>query len=486
MKEDNKVLPVILLTIVAIFAIGLLYFFRTWFHGLAMIPVILPWLPQVFVLGLIIGFIAYRKEVTGALITAGVIFLILLIPAGIFSAAFRGEAIYNQTEYNIIEQLPENTESIRLMPLDIARRYARDSLQLSQYKLGTPNISLIEDELSWHYPLIPDGFIIGFRLPVMGLSYVDATTQERNSQMVQQDFTIGQGLRMTRNLYWNLFRERYFVNTEDPYYVVHNEEIYTIVPAIEYKLGFKFPFFYSTPHFAGSFVVEAPNKVSFLSHEELLEAEFLKGNIVYPEVLTRVKVNAHRYNLGIVNNWFIHENKIDLQDVSTSNRQPFLMETVDGLKWFLSAEPHSASHGVFKIFIVDARTGVIEMKELSHEQSLTGPVRAIDYVRRSNPIVDWERFTLVEPLPFIKDGVLYWKITVVPTDGAGIAYQAFLDSRNNQVIEFLTDDDIRNFITRGEIPDTDIHEGEKEAPLIEEVIELLKQAEQLLERMSIE
>ncbi|MFA6711120.1 MAG: hypothetical protein WCS33_00180 [Candidatus Caldatribacteriota bacterium] len=91
MKEDNKVLPVILLTIVAIFAIGLLYFFRTWFHGLAMIPVILPWLPQVFVLGLIIGFIAYRKEVTGALITAGVIFLILLIPAGIFSAAFRGK-----------------------------------------------------------------------------------------------------------------------------------------------------------------------------------------------------------------------------------------------------------------------------------------------------------------------------------------------------------------------------------------------------------
>lgn len=93
---------------------------------------------------------------------------------------------------------------------------------------------------------------------------------------------------------------------------------------------------------------------------------------------------------------------IQIQDVADGNRQPFLMATESGLNWFVSTEPYGESHGIFKIFLVDAVTGRIKVYELPESQTLTGPVRATDYVRRSNPIVDWSRFRLVEPLPFVR------------------------------------------------------------------------------------
>ena len=88
----------------------------------------------------------------------------------------------------------------------------------------------------------------------------------------------------------------------------------------------------------------------------------------------------------------------------------------------------------------------MELFELPQDRVLTGPVRAMDYVRRSNPVVDWSRFIMSEPLPFVRDGVLYWKVAVIPQDAAGIAYQAFVDSRTNEVVEMQTDGEIALFM----------------------------------------
>lgn len=123
--------------------------------------------------------------------------------------------------------------------------------------------------------------------------------------------------------------------------------------------------------------------------------------------------------------------------------------TARGPKWFVSTEPFGPSHGIFKIFLVDARTGEIDLYSLPEKEALTGPVRAIDYVRRSNPVVDWSRFDLVEPLPIIHKGTLFWKLAVIPSDAAGIAYQAFVNSRTNDVTSLATDDEIVRFV-RGE------------------------------------
>lgn len=117
------------------------------------------------------------------------------------------------------DSLPEASEQIRLLPYEVAQRYARDSLQLSQYQLGTENIAVIDGSLSWVFPLMPDGLIIMFTLKNKGMTYVDATVQDRNSEMVWQNMAIGEGMHVGDNLWWNLYRHRYFVTTEDPYYI---------------------------------------------------------------------------------------------------------------------------------------------------------------------------------------------------------------------------------------------------------------------------
>lgn len=174
----------------------------------------------------------------------------------------------------------------------------------------------------------------------------------------------------------------------------------------------------------------------------------------------------------------MHQDQIQIQDVGR-NRQPFLMDTTDGLKWFISTEPYGASHGVFKIFLVDARTGDIQLYELPREQVLTGPVRAMDYVRRASPVVDWNRFLMAEPLPFVRDGVLHWKIAVIPNDAAGIAYQAFVDSRTNDVVEMRTNEQISAFVKHGvvSIPE------DPSAQLVNRLRDLLEELGRILEEL---
>lgn len=125
------------------------------------------------------------------------------------------------------------------------------------------------------------------------------------------------------------------------------------------------------------------------------------------------------------------------------------MVTREGLKWFVSAEPYGESRGVFKVFLIDAATGHVQVLHLPPDQTLTGPTRAIDYMRKANPLVDWSRFEIIEPLPFVRDGVLYWKVVVMPQDAAGIAYQAFVDARTNRVYAVESDEEVARFLARG-------------------------------------
>ncbi len=413
----------------------------------------------------------------GALTLA--LFLVFLLVGSWLQDAYLAATL----QYHRLDELPESVENVRLMPYEVAHRYAKDSLQLSQYRLGTENMVLQDGRLTWVFPLVPDGLVIKFLKQNRGVVMVDATTQEKNSRMFWKDMRIGESMQLTDNLWWNLYRVRYWVSTEYPYYVVHGDEIYTAVPAISYQYRFRWGIVFTVPRFAGTFLVDTAGNIRFLDHREAMEHPALRGNRIFPEFLARRYVDAYRYHLGIANRLFIHEDQIQIQDVQSQshiNRQPFLMMTASGLKWFVSTEPHGASHGIFKIFLVDAVTGRIDLYELPVEETLTGPIRAADYVRRANPIVDWSRFNLTEPLPFVRNGTLYWKIVVIPQDAAGIAYQAFVNSRTNDVVEVGSDAEILAFIA-GQAPSAPAPTDR--GSLLREMRGLLELLEDLLNRL---
>lgn len=442
--------------------LAVLWFFRTWWHGIVMLVYAYPVLWEALLFWWLLHRVVLRRmnwrramaarDGNGSwlwVISASL--LALLLALGVLASTWaRGYDLATSLSYQKLDRLPESAVDVRLMPAEVAFRYAKDSLQLSQYRLGTAGIVLLDGKLTWAYPLTPDGLIIKFTKKNAGLMAVDATTQEKNARVVWQDLAVGEGMQLTDNLWWRLYRRRYFVDTEAPYYLVRQGQVFTVVPAIgyRYRLGPGFP--YTVPYFAGVFLVDAGGKVDLLTPAQALEHPALKGNRVFPERLARTYVDAYQYHLGVWNRLFLHQDQPQIQDVERAegetNRQPFLMATSEGLQWFVATEPYGESHGVFKVFLVDAATGEIGLYELPPDRTLTGPVRALDYVRRANPVVDWSRFELVEPLPFIRDGVLYWKLAVIPTDGAGIAYQAFVDSRNNDVVEAETDAQVRAFV----------------------------------------
>lgn len=451
--------------------LALLWYLRTWWHAPLMFIYTHPAIIEGFLVWAVLHWLWFRRRWVGVKVweydktdarghktgqrgKATFRYLwfsyLLILPAlvvvlPLFANVAQKVDIVNRVQYQKIGQLPDAVENVRLMPEVVAYRYARDALQLSQYKLGTEHVALIDGKVSFTFPLVPDGLVLTFTAKNKGMTYVNATTQERNSQIVWKDMKIGEGMKITDSLWWNLHRVRYWVDTEEPYYIPKDGEVYTVVPVIAYDYGFKWGLVYAVPVFAGSFVVDSQGHIQVVSPDKALEHPVLKGNLIFPEHLSRVYISAYEYKNGAINRFFLHRDQIELQDVG-DNPQPFLMDTEAGLKWFASAEPYGESHGVFKIFLVDARTGAIDLYELPEDQVLTGPIRALDYVRRSNPLVDWNLFNMVEPLPFVRDGVLYWKTAVIPNDYAGIAYQAFVDSRNNSVVELKTDAEVADFI----------------------------------------
>ncbi len=490
--------------IVGVLIILVGYFFRPWFHPIVIYFYKNPAIIEVTLIWTLIYYLFFlrkrkkkkrRVEEEGELVmnvvqstyfTLSIVLLFfLLIGASFFSSFIVFLELPKTLEFNEMQDLPKSTTNLRLMPMSVAYRYAKDSLQFAQYRLGPENIVNINDSLSWTFPLVPDGELLKLLIKNKGIASVDATVQEKNSQIMEKDLEIGEGMQIFDNLFWNLYKKKYFVDFDDAYYIYKDDEIYTIIPAISYKYKIYYGLLYTLPEFDGLFVVDSAGKIEFLKPEQASETELLKGNRIFPENLARLYIESYAFKNGLINYFFIHKDQTDIQDLDR-NKQPFLLDTKDGLKWFISTEPYGASHGIFKIFNIDARSGKIELLE-PPEESLTGPVKATDFVRRSNPKVDWNRFRLAEPLPFFKNDSLYWKVIVVPADSAGIAYQGFVDSETNEVIEVETNEEILNFI-KGFYKEKveEVEEEHKKEDFVEQIKQKISEIEKLLEKLKTE
>lgn len=463
-----------LLRVVGVVLLGMAgYFLRSLFHDLVMVAVIHPALLEGILVWGILHFAWWRRVEwlnrprTGTYVSEGkkgtfqyrwlwwISGPAALIIVGVFMLLgnwFSLVSLSQELTYKPADHLPESSENIRLLPQEVATRYARDSLQLSQYRLGRPALTMIDGTMQWTYPLVPQGVVLKFLRPAAGVMTVRATTQEKATRLIESPLAVAEGQLLFDNLWWRVYLNRYWVTGEKPFYRIVDGKVWTIVPAIGYRLKFRWGIVHTVPYFAGVFTVSPTGVVRFVSVPEVASDEIAGGERVFPETLARRYAEAYAYHRGLVNHLFLHVDQSEIQDVAESNRQPFLMNTVEGLVWFTSAEPYGRSHGIFKIFLVSATTGELSVYTLSSAETLTGPVGALDYVRKTNPLVDWSRFRLVEPLPFIRRGTLFWKTPIIPEDGAGVAFQAFVNSKNNQVFTFTSDEEIKAFLTEGVAP----------------------------------
>lgn len=458
-----------------IILIFLLYYFRPWLHGFVIGFYTHPLL-VFFMFFIILAAIFFKQK--NMQVGSFFVFLAVLSFIGLFFHDIILERyIVMENEYNIIEELPDSTE-VRILPKAVARRYLEDSLQKSREKIGGLDIVNIDGKPVWTAPRVPDGIVLFFTQKVNGLMIADITKSDRTTKIETQTLNIGEDIGILDNIYWNLFKKRYFIDIDEIYYIIHEEKIKTIAPVIAYR--FKFPVM--IPYFAGVFVLDADGSIQFFTPTETKVAKIFENNWVYPESLARLYVDSYKYHLGVLNAWFFHKDQIEISDVyGQANRQPFLMPTVDGLKWIIATEPWGESYGVFKIFLVDALTGKIELIEMNEDKTLTGPVRVISYVKKKFPIIDWATASVIEPRPYAIDGKLYWELSITPRDFAGISYTVFVNSLNNEVLAFENDKGVYAFVKGEAIVEVNVTEEVSVQDKIKQIEDLLSELKELVE-----
>lgn len=318
-------------TVVWAGVILLLWFFRTWFHT----PILWGYTHPVLLEAILIWWILHRFILRrwGALtrvrewVVAGqpsqpssvtrvrflwpasaTVFILLAIFSLIAAGWAQGAYLARTLAYRSISTLPESRESVRLMPLEVATRYAKDSLQFSQFTLGREALIAHNGRLHWSYPLVPSSLLIKFTRQSMGLALVDATAQRKNTDIVEKPLTVGEGMHLTDNLWWRVYRKRYFIKAEKPFYSTQGD-LWTAVPVIDYSYRLWWGLLYTVPRFEGIYLVDSAGRIQFLTPKQAAAHPALANTRIFPEGLARQYVDAHQYHLGIANKLFVHRNQ---------------------------------------------------------------------------------------------------------------------------------------------------------------------------------
>lgn len=421
-------MPYVLLIIGLFF----LYVFRAAFHDLALFIYVNPTLLLAIVC-IIVGIIFFMARFNRYALSFFVGALLCILFTSV-SSVFIQLYTFGDTQYTSIEQ-PFESQSARIVPLAVAQRFAADSLIKSQEKAGDLDLVLINNSQYWIAPRVPSSSILYYTKSVEGLVLVDAQSAQRKTSLVDQQFAISEDIGIFDNIYWKIYAKKYFIEISEIFSVYDpvNREYKHIAPYISYQ--FAFPVM--KPYFGGVFVIDSKGAVEHFTPEEAIQVPFLNSTRVFPEKLARLQAQSYQFHKGVLNAWFFHDDQIEVTDVDGQfNKQPFLLNTNDGLKWVIATEPYGQSYGVFKIFFIDAVSGKTELYELNESQTLTGPVKVISYVRAQYPQIDWFTNVVVEPRPYFAHNRLFWMVSIVPHDFAGIFKTVLVDAATNQVLEY--------------------------------------------------
>ncbi|MDB9302081.1 hypothetical protein PN417_14180 [Halorubrum ezzemoulense] len=466
--QDQSAPPWIPLGIVGILAVALGWFFRPWLHGLIYTVYTTPLLLLGIIAGSIAAWVTVRagdrvetvintlssSDHTITPLRVGVVVVVIaafaLMPV---ANAVAGVTLSDQTmsQTATVEQLDDvDADNPRIVTRAVAERYASNTLNRPQYRVGETDISVVNGTPYWAAPLAPDGLFNTITKRQAGTVLVDMTTQQANVRSVDGELETGVGTIFYRNYRWKLLKSQaYLVDYGDPKMVIHNETQYITVPYTEPTFHLT-PLPHSTPQWGGVAVIDPSGSIDMLSPSEAAASPILDTQQLYPEKLALQSVAATKYRNGILNTYTSHEDEIEIAPLpGDGNDQPFFILSESGPQYVVAVEPYGDAQGLQELWTIDGQTGTFE--RYIPTDSLFGPQRAADLVRQSAPQTDWDRFSPAEPILTVIDDREYWQVRVVPEDNSGIAYVAFVDARSGNVDSFEETDAISQFLA-GETP----------------------------------
>ena len=457
----DEYLPVLLLVIIASIIV---YFTRPIWHPFFMLFYTNPAITEALIVTLIVTAlysklrgksVEVERRKAGLTSTTIAVFLFLALMVILLPLQQFYTPVYlsKHLSYERISQLPEIDPSVvRIVPKIVGDKYAMDALQFPRYTLSRGSIVFINRTPYWGYGLIPEGLVNSFILKDKGAIYVDMSAFGKKTVIKEQSFKVGVGMYVTDNYLWQIYDSVYTIDCGNPCFVPHKGALYIAVPLVGYELHFRFPTFYTVPKWDGIALIAPNGSITILSPKQAENSSILEGQKLFPPELTRIYVYSFNYIHGILNVLLYHKDQFEIADVpGQENSQPFLVATKQGLKWIVACEPYGQSYGIFRIYVVDARNGSIQLYQPSSTRALIGPARAVDYVKQAMPRVDWQTMRAVEPIPVIVNKTLYWQVRIIPSDASGIAYVAMVNAENpNDVVVLRTYRKVKSFLENGE------------------------------------
>lgn len=444
-------------SILLVILLATAWFLRPWWHGILMGIYIHPLglIVAAAILLLLVGTIkkslsdrlgGQKTKMSWPLAMGILVIIILSLPMALEEEIAKLITAKN-IDFSQRDSLPTITP-VRLLPKEVADRYAADSFQNPQEYLGASPIVLVDGRLKRVSPRYPEGLILYLTRKMTGFVLIDASTTERKSEIIDQKFTYAGGIGLFDNLYFQLYKKRYFVNYSEPIYLKDplTSDWTMVVPYLSYRY---FPI--RMPFWGGFMTVSANGRITDHRPEEAADLPLTKNNRVFPQELARYYTESYAYKQGLINKWFLHRDQPEIDEV-TAGSQPFHLATNEGFKEVIVAKPLGASYGIFKIFIFDSTTGKREIINFSEKSQLTGPVAVLEYVKRTFPMIDYNSFYLVESRPVMISGQLYWLVSLINQSGAGVAKTVLVRAADNEVVELASDEVVQRAVTSGEIP----------------------------------
>lgn len=362
-----------------------------------------------------------------------------------------------------VEEFPEvNEDNPRIVPRKVADVQTRGSVSYRQHQLGTSDIARTEDgDLSWGYPIQPDQFQNRLSGNQRGVLLSDMTTMENREMQAydQQDFTHGEAMLLHRSAEWNLKKTDYMAQyRDDPTPFTHDGEAYMVYPKTGHEWHLT-PVPHTTPTWEGVALVHTDGTIEHMSPEEARQSEILEGQRLYPLYNSQRKASSLEYRNGIVNQWPILGSFKNVvvpahMPAGTGNSQPFVIDMDDErMDYVYALEPAGAqSRGLDEVWFFDGRNGEMEYFETGDE-TLLGPSRAVDIVRSEDSRTQWDteetsgQFRVVEPVPTVVNGELWWHTKVVPVDNTDVTRNSFVSAHTGNVVEMQDTEAVIKFMS---------------------------------------
>ena len=369
-----------------------------------------------------------------ALIFIPIINSVLVIPSS---------GSYIASHYVEIINKPIEVSMTRIIPLETAYAYALSLLQIPTHTIYMDEsyVYYKGDSIVYNWIIEPEGFWNELFRNAYGVVFVNGSSYPPDVEFINH------------TLYWSLHRVRLtplYIDTlyrelkarslsckpllEDNIEVKLGNQIFILVPLETWTRGAD----YYVPMLYGYAVISANGNIRIVRADKIYSDPVL-GQVfriykipVVPEIIAREWISLYRWSPGFINVAFYHQT-FTIRDIGM-NPQPYLVFDNKGhLYWLFVAEPSGVSYAIKYIIYVDAETTQPVIKVYKPPTQWIGASKIASYIQKAHPRYDWSRFKLAEPIPIIINGTLYWKVTIITSDGRGVISIDLVNAKTGNV-----------------------------------------------------